>query len=68
MTPKEAANQLRGTAQSLWDVAPKEQNDMRFCEALDAIVLQCAGCGWWCDTADCDTSSGDVFCEKCTAD
>ena len=61
-----AAEELRGTAQSISDVATDtEMNDLTFCRTLDAHVLCCSGCGWWIGTDEADTDSGDVFCTDC---
>ena len=72
MTPEALANEvaaeLVGSSQMLNDVATvSERDDMRFCVALDALVMCCELCGWWVDTEEIntDTPSGEALCDDC---
>lgn len=64
----ECADELNGSCKSLSDVAtPDEINNMEFCNALDALVMQCESCGWWVDAEEINTDSGEARCNDCEA-
>lgn len=64
----EVAAELVGSCKSLDDVATEaERDNMAFCQALDALVLCCEGCGWWIDAEEICTDTGCALCLDCAS-
>lgn len=64
------AENLRGTCGVLDDAFVEEfgedasvsDADILLLHELDGIVMQCEGCGWWCETSD---MNDDLVCADC---
>lgn len=66
MTPQEAADELRNTANTFEQVVGCELTDMsaEWLAELDTLVMLCDICGWWCDA---DEINDDQTCIECAA-
>ncbi len=48
-----------------WDLFEEPMETLR---AFDDITLQCSGCGWWFESHEINTDTGDAFCDDCSED
>lgn len=64
MTPHEAADELRGTANNFDEVVGCEMTDMSkdWLAEFEELVFLCEICDWWCDT---DELTDNQACEEC---
>lgn len=72
MTPEkqkrihEAAEELRGTPQSIHDVLTQaEIDDQEFIDGIDELVFECTVCGWWCERGEESQSPTKTDEEEC---
>jgi hypothetical protein len=68
---EDIAYELQGSCQSLealleFHEMEGAENDAAFCNALDQLVFQCEGCGWWCEISEMtDDEENDWNCTDC---
>lgn len=64
----EVAANLQGTCKDLNDEATEaERENTEFLVALDEQVINCTGCGWWCEPEEMDENpaTGEIECGDC---
>ena len=63
---RDVAAELMGSCDSLHHVLGEHEehlnDDQDFCDALDEMVMQCNGCGWW--NEPCMVNDDDT-CDNC---
>lgn len=64
---RDVAAELMGSCDSLHHVLGEAEehlnDDQDFCDALDEMVMQCNGCGWW--NEPCMVNDEDDTCDNC---
>lgn len=59
---------LNGTTQDLEEVAREHgitELTTRDIQVIEDEIFLCAGCGWWCEVAECNDVDGDLLCDDC---